>query len=79
MALLLLLWLHLILNKSSFSINETNLCGLKGSSFRKPVRLHHRIKTHISHDGQATSDAGRPPSPTDQCPNYYSKELHHVG
>ena len=75
MALLLLLWLHIILNKSSLSIKHAaDLRGLTRQNQRLPVRLQHRIKTHISHDGQATSDASRPPAPPDSCPNHYNAE-----
>jgi hypothetical protein len=57
MALLLLLWLHMILNKSTLSIKHAaNLRGLTRQNQRLPVRLHHRIKTHINHDGKVKDE-----------------------
>ena len=74
MALLLLLWLHIIVDKSSLSIKHAeNLREFKGQSLRKSVRLQHRIKAHVSHLGQV-KDASGFPAFTDRCPNNHLKE-----
>ena len=64
--LVLLVLVHLLLQKSSAPIkeHENPVCGLEGPGLRKPMRLYSTALANIEPDGSITPDARRSVAPS---------------